>query len=213
MDFAKQRKQMVASQLKSRGIGEERVLAAFREVKREDFVSARDQHEAYGDYPLPIGEGQTISQPYIVALMVEKLELEGGERVLELGTGSGYQTAILAMLASKVYTIERRETLLAEARKRLKAVGLCNVTYRTADGTLGWEEEAPFDRVIISAACPHVPAPLVKQLAPNGIVVAPLGPRLAQRLVVARKKDNRLEEEGVCGCSFVPLVGEYGFRE
>ena len=211
MDLEQKRLWMVERQLAGRDIKDKRVLDAFREIRREDFVLAKNIGESYDDCPLPIGEGQTISQPYIVALMLQLLSLEGGESVLELGTGSGYQTALLAALGARIYSVERSEKLLARARARLESAGFSEISFLADDGTLGWQEHAPYDRIIVSAAAPGVPQPLKEQLADGGVIVIPLGPRLAQRLTVMSRKGDKFVSRGYTGCAFVPLVGKYGF--
>ena len=211
MDHDVQRKRMVDEQLVPRGISSPGVLEAFMRVPRHLFVPEAFGMEAYADHPLPIGEGQTISQPYIVALMTECLGLKGGERVLEIGTGSGYQAAILAEICGRVYTVEREKVLSERAAKALAEQGYGNISYKTGDGTLGWEEEAPFDGVIVTAAAPDVPEPLKTQLAEGGRLVIPVGDRFSQTLVVVRKTSRGYEIDRICGCVFVPLVGEHGW--
>jgi protein-L-isoaspartate(D-aspartate) O-methyltransferase len=169
--------------------------------------------EAYNDYPLPIGEGQTISQPYIVALMTEAMELRGGERVLEIGTGSGYQTAILADLAQKVYSIERIRSLVIRARKILDQLKIFNVQIKVFDGTHGWPEEAPFDAIMVTAASPDLPQPLLKQLGQNGRLLIPVGDRYAQSLKKIVKTEKGFREEDLGGVRFVSLIGDYGWKE
>jgi len=212
-DLAAERTRMVRRDLADRDIRDARVLDAMREIPRERFVPPFDRDRAYDDSPLPIGCGQTISQPYIVALMTQMLELTGTERVLEIGTGSGYQTVILANLAREVWSVERVASLSGEAAARLEALGLEKVRLRTDDGTQGWPEAAPFDRVIVTAACPEVPAPLTDQLAEGGILVAPVGPRRGQTLLRVEKRGGRLHRTAGCPCIFVPLVGMDGFPE
>jgi len=204
---------MVENQLIARGINDARVIRAFLKVPRHLFVPEGELEEAYDDHPLPIGDGQTISQPYMVALMTQCLELKGDERVLEVGTGSGYQTAILAELAREVYTIERIEGLAKRAKDVLTGLGYENIHYRVGDGTEGWEEFAPYDAIIVTAAAPKVPPPLIEQLAEGGRLVAPIGRRFGQELVRVRKEKGRLREEDICGCVFVPLIGKYGWRK
>lgn len=213
MDFQNLRDLMVDTQLIPRGIRDERVLKAMRKVPRHLFLDESQWFRAYDDMALPIGEGQTISQPYMVAIMTELLELKGHEKVLEIGTGSGYQAAILAELSRDVYTIERVQSLSLKASKVLMSLGYDNVHLRVGDGTLGWPEEAPFDRVIITAACPEIPEPIINQLNEGGIVVAPVGERFSQVLLKIRKEGGRLIEEYHTPCVFVPLIGEYGWRE
>jgi protein-L-isoaspartate(D-aspartate) O-methyltransferase len=210
MDYAVLRKRMVEEQLMPRGIKDPRVLNAFSKVERHKFIPPELRTSAYADFPVPIGEGQTISQPYIVALMTECLGLSGQERVLEIGTGSGYQAAILAELAKEVYSIERFENLTRRAETVLNELGYKNIKIKVDDGTLGWEEEAPFDRIIITAATPRVPLPLVEQLDESGKIILPLGESFSQVLTVIEKKKGQLQSIEVCGCVFVPLVGKYG---
>ncbi len=209
MDYEKLRKKMVEEQLVPRGIKSERVLDAFRKVERHRFVPQDLINCAYNDFPQPIGEGQTISQPYIVALMTEYLDLTGGEKVLEVGTGSGYQAAILAELSKEVYSVERFAGLAKMAEGALKESGYTNVKIKVGDGTLGWPQEGPFDRIIITAASLRVPLPLEEQLKEGGRLVAPLGESFAQVLTLIEKKNGKLESTAVCGCVFVPLVGKH----
>lgn len=210
MDYKVLRKRMVDEQLIPRGIKNQNVLNAFYKLERHKFIPEELRSSAYADFPLPIGEGQTISQPYIVALMTECLNLTGQEKVLEIGTGSGYQAAILAELAKEVYSIERFDALARRAQTLIKELGYNNIEIKVGDGTLGWKETAPFDRIIITAASPQVPAPLTEQLKESGKLILPLGESFNQVLTVVEKKKGRLESIGVCGCVFVPLVGEYG---
>jgi protein-L-isoaspartate(D-aspartate) O-methyltransferase len=210
MEYKTLRKKMVYEQLLARGIKNQRVLDAFNKVERERFVPEELSSSAYSDFPIPIGEGQTISQPYIVALMVEALDLSGSERVLEVGTGSGYQTAILAELSKQVYSIERIESLAKRAGERL--VDYKNIKIQIADGSLGWPEEAPFEKIIISAASPRIPLPLTEQLSNNGKLILPIGEQFNQVLTLVEKKNNQLISTGICGCIFVPLVGKYAFK-
>lgn len=212
MDYAVLRKRMVEEQLIPRGIKNKRVLDAFYKVERHKFIPESLRSSAYADFPVSIGEGQTISQPYIVALMTECLELSGQEKVLEIGTGSGYQAAILAELAREVYTIERFLGLAKKAQAILDELGYTNIKIKVGDGTLGWEEVAPFERIIITAASPHLPLPLVAQLKDNGKLISPLGESFSQVLTLVEKKEGRLESTDICGCVFVPLVGEYGWK-
>ncbi|MEK7338444.1 MAG: protein-L-isoaspartate(D-aspartate) O-methyltransferase [candidate division NC10 bacterium] len=213
MEFAIARERMVADQLRARGITDPRVLTAMGRVPRHRFVEEALAARAYGDYPLPIGEKQTISQPYMVALMTQALELVGGERVLEVGTGSGYQTAILAELATKVYSVERIRSLADRARAILEELGYYNVLIRVGDGTLGWREEAPFDAVLVTAAAPEVPAPLVEHLKPDGRLVIPVGGSTAQVLkCLVKEPDGLVRESELVGCVFVKLVGEQGWQ-
>ncbi len=211
--YRKARERMVETQIAARGIRDERVLEVMRKVPRHLFVEEALRDQAYADHPLPIGEGQTISQPYIVALMTEALELKGDERVLEVGTGSGYQTAILAELARWVYTIERFARLLERARRVLRELGYANVSFKLGDGTLGWPEEAPFDAIMVTAAGPKVPEPLLEQLAEGGRLVMPIGDEWSQHLVKVVKKGGRFYRTVLEPVRFVKLVGEYGFKE
>ena len=204
---------MVEEQLIPRGIKDKKVLEAFYKVPRHRFVPEDTLDNAYSDFPLPIGNGQTISQPYIVALMTELLELSATDKVLEIGTGSGYQTAILSELTPKVYSVERFKQLSKEAQATLSELGYGNARLRIGDGTLGWQEESPFERIIITAASPRIPLPLVEQLAEKGKIVIPLGESLGQVLTVAEKISNRLQSREVCGCVFVPLVGKHGYHD
>ncbi|WP_287154881.1 protein-L-isoaspartate(D-aspartate) O-methyltransferase [Candidatus Solincola tengchongensis] len=210
--FRRLREEMVRTQIAERGIRNPRVLEAMRRVPRHLFVPEDLRHRAYEDTPLPIGEGQTISQPYMVAWMTELLDAGEGDRVLEIGTGSGYQAAVLCELVKEVYTIEKNLLLAREAEERLRSLGYANVRVRVGDGTLGWPEEAPFDGIIVTAGAPSVPQPLLEQLAEGGRLVIPVGSATMQMLTVVRKEDGafRTTEEG--SCIFVPLVGKYGWR-
>lgn len=203
---------MVDTQLIPRGIKNERVLAAMRKVPRHLFMPESVMFNAYDDMALPIGEGQTISQPYMVAIMTELLELKGDETVLEVGAGSGYQAAILAELAKEVYTVERVEALADNARERLRNLGYDNVYVFTGDGTRGFEGKAPFDRIIITAGTPKIPDPLINQLKEGGLIIAPVGERFSQILIRGEKKKDSLIEEHYTPCVFVPLLGEYGWK-
>ena len=204
--------EMVDTQIRARGISDPRVLAAMKRVPRTAFVKDTGSVNPYGDYPLSIGHGQTISQPYMVAIMTEKLLLEGNEKVLEIGTGSGYQTAVLAELVSSVYTIERIGKLIERSKTCLSDLGYGNIRFRTGDGSLGWSEEAPFDRILITAAVPRIPSSLKTQLADRGILVAPVGDyRHFQVLNILRRSGSRFEIQEGIGCRFVPLLGEEGF--
>ena len=204
--FLESRKRMVEEQLASRGIRDKRLLKAMEEIPREPFVPPLLRTKAYEDGPLPIGEGQTISQPYIVALMTELLELDGTERVLEIGTGSGYQAAILARLAQEVYTIEILTVLAKEAERRLLKLGYRNIHVKSGDGYLGWPEEAPFDAILLTAAPEEIPQPLLDQLKEGGILVAPLGPLTDQTLFRFRKKSGKIGKEQIVPVRFVPMV-------
>jgi protein-L-isoaspartate(D-aspartate) O-methyltransferase len=202
-----QAERMVQHQLRARGITAEDVLRVMSTLPRHRFVSRAVRAEAYGDFPLPIGRGQTISQPYMVALMTAELSLSQQARVLEIGTGSGYQTAVLAELAGEVYTVELIPTLLERARQLLTELGYRNIHYRFADGTAGWPEEAPFDAILVAAAAPAVPSALTAQLGDNGVLVVPVGRSTAfQTLLTIRRRGTFLEQHEGIGCRFVPLV-------
>jgi protein-L-isoaspartate(D-aspartate) O-methyltransferase len=214
MGWEEQRDQMVRRQLVSRGIKDERVLEAIRKVSRHLFVPEKLRESAYHDGPLSIGEGQTISQPYMVALMTECLDLKGGEKVLEIGTGSGYQTAILAELAEHVYTIERVPILLEKAQQVLTHLGYTTIKFKGGDGTYGWCEESPFDGIIVTAAAPDISQVLIEQLKDDGgVLVIPVGSRYSQSLYKVTKKGDKIEKEERTLCVFVPLIGEYGWKE
>lgn len=205
-DFTAARAAMVEHQLRARGIRDERLLDAMRRVPRDAFVPESISHEAYQDGALPIECGQTISQPIIVAMMTEALRLTGSERVLEIGSGSGYQTVILAELADTVFSIERHAELAAQATARLRKLGYNNVFVRTGDGSLGWPEEAPFDRIIVTAAAKECPPALWGQLAEGGILVGPFGPASEQSLFATKKVAGQPQSTVLTGCRFVPLV-------
>jgi len=211
--FAQEREKMVADQIVARQIRDPRVLAAMRKVPRHLFVAEELWDQAYEDGPLPIGESQTISQPYIVALMAEALELKGNERVLEIGTGSGYEAAVLAELCAELFSIERLEDLAMNARAVLASLGYRNISIQVGDGTLGWQECAPYDCVVVSAAGPQIPRPLLEQLKPDGILVLPMGEEGLQSLVRIRKGKDGLKEEYLGECRFVKLKGAYGWEE
>lgn len=204
---------MVAEQLVTRMISDPRVLAAMEKVPRQLFVDEDLRERSYEDGPLPIGRGQTISQPYIVALMAQALELKGQEKVLEIGTGSGYEAAVLAELCAEVFSIERVEELAEKARSLLTGLGYKNINVRVGDGTLGWEEHAPYDDAVISAAAPQIPRPILDQLRPEGYLVLPLGEEDLQTLVRIRKGKDGLKEEYLGECRFVKLKGTYGWKE
>ena len=202
---------MVDEQLTPRGITDERVLAAMRRVSRHLFVEEALRDRAYGDHPLPIGEHQTISQPYIVALMTSLLALEGTEKVLEVGTGSGYQTTVLAALARRVCSVERLPALAARARGVIEGLGITNVWIRVGNGTLGWPDEAPFDRILVAAGGPSVPPPLFHQLAPGGRMVLPVGDVSSQTLTLVENVGGVMTTTKFGDCSFVKLVGKYAW--
>jgi len=204
---------MVDEQLIKRGIKEERVLAAMRKVPRHLFVEEALQHRAYGDYALPIGEKQTISQPYMVALMTEALSLRGSEKILELGTGSGYQTAVLAELSTRVFSIERIKGLAHKARKILESLQYLNVVIRLKDGTYGWKEQAPFDVILVAAGAPEIPSRLIEQLKIGGRLVIPVGGRTSQVLKRVVREEKGIVEEELSPCVFVPLLGAYAWKK
>ena len=210
-DYDKEREYMVESQLVRRGIKDKRVLDAMRQVPRHLFIPKDMRDLAYCDGPLPIGQGQTISQPYIVALMTELLELTGQEKVLELGTGSGYQAAILSRLVSQVYSVERHAALAEQAEKVFAQLGYDNVVISVGDGTLGWPEHSPYEAIIVTAAAPDVPQPLMGQLADGGRLVAPVGSRWSQVLAKVKRQGETLTKEHLTAVAFVPLVGKYGW--
>jgi protein-L-isoaspartate(D-aspartate) O-methyltransferase len=203
---------MVSTQIRARGIRDPRVLEAMTNVPRHLFVGEALQDQAYGDFPLPIGEGQTISQPYIVAEMTQALELTKDDRVLEIGTGSGYQTAILAELAYRVYTIERIRTLFINVRKRLDELKYHNVVAKCFDGTLGWPEESPFEAIIVTAGAPKVPDAFVEQLSMGGRLIIPVGDRFSQKLLKIVKQEDGIRQVDLGGCRFVKLVGNHGWK-
>lgn len=212
-DFAIQRSEMIDRQLRRRGIIDERVLAAMAAVHREDFVPQELRRRAYEDGPLPIGEGQTISQPYMVAAMTAALRISGNERVLEIGTGCGYQAAALSRLAKTVYTIEVRTELAASAAERLARLGYDNVHVHCGDGTLGLPELAPFDAILVAAAAPEVPEPLRSQLAEGGRMIVPVGDPENQELHLIERSGTSFHTTALEGCRFVPLVGYHGWKE
>lgn len=201
---------MVSEQLAARGIRDERLLEAFRAVPRHLFVPPDHQAEAYEDHPLPIGEGQTISQPYIVAVMLEALRLKPGQKTLEIGVGSGYQVALLAWLGTQVRSVERIRPLAEAAAERFSRLGFSSVKIRVGDGSFGWPEEAPFEAIVVSAAFPRLPVRLISQLAEGGRMVVPVGEGLSQTLMQVERRGGRTETVPLCGCLFVPLVGEEG---
>ena len=205
---------MIQQQVVERGIRDERVLDALRGVPREQFFQEESKQSAFADRAAPIGHGQTISQPYMVALMSQRLDLRPQHRVLEIGTGSGYQTAVLCHLAGDVYTVERVKPLLDAAFERVLGLGLRNVHFRHGDGTLGWPDAAPFDRVLITAGAPELPRNLLLgQLKDGGIAILPVGPQDDQMLVEVRRNDNELKVTEVCPCRFVKLIGQEGWEQ
>lgn len=211
--FQIRRTEMVNNQLKARGIKDSSVLEVMGKIPRHLFVPEHLTDSAYYDSALSIGEGQTISQPYMVAIMTEMLECDKCHRVLEVGTGSGYQTAVLASLVKEVYTIERIASLSERAKRLLSSLGFDNIHYIVGDGSLGYEAEAPYDRILITAAAPEVPEPLKRQLAEGGILLAPVGSRYSQQLIKIGRSKGEFYEEYSTGCVFVPLIGKYGWQE
>ena len=211
-DLAHQREHMVEEQLRRRGIRDERVLAAMAKVPREKFIAPQFAREAYADGPIPIGAGQTVSQPYMVAAMVEALELQPSDRVLEVGTGTGYEAAVLAELAAEVLTIERHAELADNARQILSKTGYSNVRVIHGDGSLGLPEHAPFDKIVVAAGAPQAPPSLVAQLAEHGIIAVPVGDRGQQQLQVSRKISGEMVSFRHVVCCFVPLIGAEGWK-
>ncbi|MFP4084342.1 MAG: protein-L-isoaspartate(D-aspartate) O-methyltransferase [Desulfonatronovibrio sp.] len=210
-DYTMERNRMVEEQLVPRGITDPRVLNAMRSVPRHRFVEAGQEDIAYSDQPLPIGQQQTISQPYIVALMTQALELKPEDRVLEIGTGSGYQAAVLAELAHTVYTIEKIEPLLEQARTVLKALGYDNVISKLHNGTQGWPQHAPYNAIMVTAGAPEVPRPLLEQMEEGGRMVIPVGDQTLQEMLKVTRKNGNVQMEKIGGCRFVPLRGEHGW--
>ena len=213
MNFSKMRQLMVDRQIISRDIRDERVISVMREVPRHKFVPDKLLNDSYDDYPLPIGNNQTISQPYIVALMTENLNLKLTDKVLEIGTGSGYQAAILSKLCARVYTIERVGALLKKAEGVFKELNIANISTKLADGSLGWEEFAPFEAIIVTAAAAAIPPLLIEQLRVDGRLIIPLGSGFGQTLTLIIKKNDGLDEHHICGCSFVPLIEKGAIEE
>lgn len=211
--FSRLREKMVKEQLEGRAIRDPRVLAAMRETPRHHFVPIQDQYRAYEDHPLPIPSGQTISQPYIVAYMLQALELKSGEKVLEIGTGSGYQAALLSRLAAEVHSIERHENLCKSAAKVLDDLGIENVNVHHADGTKGWAENAPYDAIIVAASAPVVPQPLLQQLADDGRLLLPVGVAWGQILQLWKRNGDSFDYDELVPVAFVPLIGEHGWSE
>jgi protein-L-isoaspartate(D-aspartate) O-methyltransferase len=203
---------MVQEQLRSRGVSDPNVLKVMSEVPRHLFVDDAMQARAYGDHPLPIASDQTISQPFIVAAMTQALQLKGTEKVLEIGTGSGYQAAVLSRLCEQVYTVERINTLLAGARKVFDQLHFYNILSRLDDGTMGWQEHAPYDAIIVTAGSPEIPQPLIDQLADPGRMVIPVGDRNVQELQYVTKKDGEIEVQRLESVRFVNLIGEHGWK-
>ena len=212
-DFQRARWKMVEEQVVSRGVADPRVIAAMRKVPRHLFIEEALQNRAYSDHPLPIGEKQTISQPYMVGLMTEALHLTGSEKVLEIGAGSGYQTAILAEVAKGVYSIERIRSLAIKARKLILELGYNNVEIKFSDGTYGWTQEAPFDAILVAAGAPCIPQPLVDQLVPGGHLVIPVGDSTVQDLIRVTRTEEGTKKKDLGGCRFVRLIGKHGWNE
>lgn len=211
--FERLREEMVQQQIAARGITDVNVLGAFRKVPRHLFVSEALRDQAYGDYPLPIGEQQTISQPYIVAEMTQALELKKDDRVLEIGTGSGYQAAILAEIVFRVYTIERIRTLYVQTRKLLDKLQYHSIVMRCSDGTSGWQDEGPFDAIIVTAGAPEVPEKMLDQLVEGGRMVVPVGNQHSQELIKLTKNKSGIQKSNLGGCRFVKLIGAHGWKE
>jgi protein-L-isoaspartate(D-aspartate) O-methyltransferase len=212
IDFPKARLKMVEEQIVSRGIKDAKLIAAMKKIPRHLFVEEALQNQAYSDHPLPIGEKQTISQPYMVALMTEALLLTGKEKVLEIGTGSGYQTAIVAEMSEKVFSVERIRSLAIRARKLLYDLGYFNVEIKIFDGTFGWMEESPFDAVVVTAGSPDIPQPLIDQLTIGGKLVIPVGDAFVQDLFRVTRTEGGVKKENLGGCRFVKLIGKYGWE-
>jgi protein-L-isoaspartate(D-aspartate) O-methyltransferase len=212
-DYRLARERMVKNQLVPRGIKDQGVLRVMGKIQRHLFVEEALAGEAYNDHPLPIGHKQTISQPYIVALMTEALELTGQEKTLEIGTGSGYQTAILAELSETVYTVERIQPLLEKSRELLEKLGYTNIGFKAFDGTLGWKEHAPYDAIMVTAGAPKIPQPLLDQLMDEGRMVIPIGNKYSQDLIKLTKKKDTYREKNLGGCRFVDLIGVHGWKE
>lgn len=210
--YASWRQDMVEKQIVQRGIKDPLVLQAMLKVPRHLFVSEALVDSAYGDFPLPIGEGQTISQPFIIAQMTQALELKGHERVLEIGTGSGYQAAVLAQIVYKVYTIERNNTLFLQTRKLFDKLKYHNIVTRYSDGTLGWQQESPFDAIIVTAGGQKIPMPLIEQLAIGGKLVMPVGDHFSQDLIRLEKTPEGIQSANLGGCRFVKLIGQHGWE-
>ncbi len=219
MDYTKQRHKMVEHQIKARGITDERLLDAFRKVERHLFIPGNSDQFAYADGPLSIGEGQTISQPYIVALMLDLLKIKPEDIVLEIGTGSGYQTAIIAEMAHEVYSVERISSLAINSKELLDKLGYSNIKIQQGDGTTGWtpesesEKDITFDAIVVSAAAPSIPEDLLAQLKEGGRLVLPCGSRYVQDLICVKKENGKIIKENFGGCQFVPLIGDQGWEK
>lgn len=213
LKYERQREEMVRTQIEARGVTDPKVLFAMRKVPRHLFVSEAMRDQSYGDFPLPIGEQQTISQPYIVAEMTQALQPHEDDRILEIGTGSGYQAAVLAEIVFRVYTIERIHALLVKTRKLFDTLQYHNIVTKYSDGTKGWESESPFDGIIVTAGSPEIPQTLVSQLAVGGRMVIPVGDRYSQELIKLYKDEQGIHTSSLGGCRFVRLVGEHGWRD
>ncbi len=211
--YERQREEMVRNQIEARGIKSPNVLAAFRNVPRHLFVSEALRDQEYGDYPLPIGEQQTISQPFIVAEMTQALDLGEDDRVLEIGTGSGYQAAILAQIVYRVYTIERKHSLYLQTRNLFDKLHYHNIVMKYADGTKGWKEESPFDGIVVTAGAPQIPDVLIDQLGEGGRLVVPVGNQHTQELIKIYRDEKNIRRTNLGGCRFVKLVGKHGWKE
>jgi len=212
-DFSDARIRMVRHQLAGRGITDAGILDVYSRVQRHIFVKESYRQNAYSDFPIPISDGQTISQPYMSALMTQSLELKPWERVLEIGTGSGYQSAILSQLVKEVYTIERYGKLANYAEGILRELNYTNIHIKTGDGTLGWQEFAPYDKIIVTAGAPYIPKPLKKQLKDKGCLVIPIGSKIKQMLIAVKRSGRRFIKTNICACVFVPLIGKYGWND
>jgi protein-L-isoaspartate(D-aspartate) O-methyltransferase len=210
--YVAQRRALI-NRMQERGIRDLNVLRAFDQVHRHQFVPHAVSHRAYEDAPIPIGFGQTASQPSLQALYMQILEIGGNDRVLEIGTGSGFQTAVLAQLADRVYSVERIRELATRAREALDALRISNVAILVGDGTIGWSRYAPYDAILVAAGGPEIPQPLLDQLADGGRMLVPVGPRDVQRLVLVRRRGDRFEQEEVLDCTFVPLLGRFGWAD
>ena len=213
LNYRRLREKMVREQLILRGIRDKRVLSAFYKIEREKFVPPELRKSAYEDFPLSIGKGQTISQPYMVALMTQSLKLKDDKKILEIGSGSGYQTAILAELSRIVYSVERIRTLAEKAKEILNELGYTNVRIIVDDGTMGWEEFSPYDRILVTAGAKKIPLPLINQLKEEGIMVIPVGGAYSQQLKIVQKEKNKIKSKTLERCVFVPLIGKYGWSE
>lgn len=211
-DFGVMRREMVRDQLLRRDIKDKKVLDAFEKVPRHKFVDPKFHKDAYSDFPLSTSGGQTISQPYIIALMIQLLDIQKNDRVLEIGTGSGYQTAILAELGRDIFTVERIADLAEKAQTILKELEYKNIHINVADGTMGWKEFAPFNKIIVSAGSLNVPEPILQQLAIGGKLVIPIGQKFSQKLMLIEKDELGISQKDICGCIFVPLIGKYGWQ-